>query len=151
MALSEGYKKYMNSNKWYAYRKRRLEEANYECELCSKHGCALDVHHLTYENFMHEEMKDTLVCCRACHKYADRIRKLLKRLEHGDSRKHERALNVLKRYGYPFNMKANSRDKLKKLWKQLKRIEKGKAKSVKSVLKDCSSSVIEAMKEHLKA
>lgn len=151
MALSEGYKQYMKSDRWFMYRERRLQKANYECELCSKHGCALDVHHLTYENFMHEKPEDTLVCCRACHKYADRIRKLVKRLKRGNSYKHRRALSVLEYYGYPFDMNADSRDKLKELWRRLERIEKGKAESAGDVLKNCSPLVIEAIKEHFGA
>lgn len=116
MALSEGYFSYINSEQWYRKRERWLELADYECEWCSKHGCALHVHHLNYNNFMNESDNDIVVLCKACHKHADAIRKLVKNRDNEPLIQH-----ILEKRGYPFNMKLKSRRHVIKLKKDLKK------------------------------
>lgn len=119
MALSQGYYNYINSEQWYRKRERWLELADYECEWCGKHGCALHVHHLTYANFMHETDNDIIVLCKACHKHADIIRKTIK-----DYRGEILIEHMLEKRGYPFDMKRTTRGHVIKFKKELKRAVK---------------------------
>ncbi len=123
LALSGGYKRYLKSPKWMAKRQEKLEEADYECELCGKHGCTLQVHHLNYDNIFNEESEDLLVVCKPCHKYADRIRKTIKRILKLDNDFIERAVNSkLEKTGYSQDFTGDRKD-LKELSKTLKEFE----------------------------
>lgn len=124
MALSSGYKRYLKSDKWLGKRKDKLEEVDYECELCGKHGCTLQVHHLTYDRIFDEENKDLLVVCKPCHKYADRIRKSRKRISKGENLEIKQATNsIIKKHGYPHNFKTKDRSLLKEIAKKLEKLE----------------------------
>lgn len=149
MSLSSGYKKYMKSEKWFAYRERRLAQADYECEICSNYGCTLQVHHLTYKNFMNERDEDTLVVCKPCHKYVDRIRKIMKKFRDERSEKYVQAKELLKWRGYPWGIKSQSRKPIKDLWKQLKKIDEGTYKTPREILNNLSEDELEALKEML--
>lgn len=140
MALSEGYFSYINSEQWYRKRERWLEMADYECEWCSKHGCALHVHHLNYANFMYESDNDVIVLCPACHKHADIIRKLIKGRENEPLIRH-----ILEKRGYPFDMKLKSRRHVIKLKKDLKRAVK-----MLSKINNLSSKDKAALENYLK-
>lgn len=140
MSLSQGYYNYMNSEQWYRKRERWLEMADYECEWCGKHGCALHIHHLTYKNFMHETDDDVIVLCRACHKHADIIRKLIKDRENEPLFRH-----MLEKRGYPFNMKRSTRRHVIKFKNDLKKA----VKMLKS-LKSLNPRDMDALQKHLK-
>ena len=116
MALSQGYYNYIHSEVWYRKRERWIELADYECEWCSRHGCAFHIHHVTYENFMHEKDDDVIVLCKACHKHADVIRKITKGRENEPIIRH-----ILEKRGYPFDMKLKSRGHVIKLKRDLKK------------------------------
>lgn len=66
--LSQEYLDYMQSPEWDAKRKQRLKIDNYTCQQCHRRDVPLDVHHLTYDRFRHEEMDDLQSLCRLCHK-----------------------------------------------------------------------------------
>ena len=140
MSLSQGYFKYINSERWYKKREYWLEMADYECEWCSKHGCALHVHHLTYTNFMHEHDDDVIVLCPACHKHADIIRKLIKGKVNNPLIR-----NILKKRGYPFNMKLKSRRHVIKLKKDLK-----KANDMLKKIDNLNSKDVKKLQRYLK-
>lgn len=116
--VNEGYKKYINSKQWYRKRERWLELADYECQWCSNTQTVLQIHHLTYKNFYHEKDEDVIVLCRACHKYADRIRKHLK-----TSKYKKELLKYAKSKGYPFDMKNKSRHHVRRLESRLIELE----------------------------
>ncbi len=73
--FSPSYHAYLASEDWQRMRKAVLRRAGYRCERC---GAAkpLDVHHLSYERFGHEDMTDLRALCRDCHWWADLIRKM---------------------------------------------------------------------------
>ena len=61
------YAQYLKTAQWAAIRKSVLERDNHRCRDCiSTEG--LQVHHLTYENRGHEELKELVTVCRACHR-----------------------------------------------------------------------------------
>ncbi len=119
MSLTSGYHAYINSEYWYRKRERWLKMADYECEWCSKMQTALHVHHLNYDNFYNESDSDVIVLCPACHKHADKIRKLIR------GRENEPAIQaILEDRGYPFEMKLKSRKHVIELKRKLKRVVK---------------------------
>ena len=63
----EEYKEYLNSDHWKSIRLKALDRAGHKCQLCSSKEC-LNVHHNTYINRGHEDLKDLVVLCRECHK-----------------------------------------------------------------------------------
>ena len=65
--LAEEYKEYLKSDHWKAIRLKALDRAGYRCQLCSSKQ-HLNVHHNTYVNRGHEDLKDLVVLCRECHK-----------------------------------------------------------------------------------
>ena len=76
-ARRKQYDDYMNSEEWDCKRKIVLKEARYKCQACDAEGVPLQVHHLTYRNFMHERRGELVALCeKSCHKIADRIREL---------------------------------------------------------------------------
>lgn len=64
--LSKSYHKYINSPAWFLKRKEALSYHGAKCKSCGSRE-HLDVHHLTYERFGHEFMKDLTILCRSCH------------------------------------------------------------------------------------
>ena len=62
------YKCYLKTMVWDNTRKKKLKEAGYKCQLCSKTDAELHVHHNTYERIGDEDMNDLIVLCESCHK-----------------------------------------------------------------------------------
>lgn len=62
------YKCYLKTIVWDNTRKKKLKEAGYKCQLCSKTDAELHVHHNTYERIGNEDMNDLIVLCESCHK-----------------------------------------------------------------------------------
>ena len=71
---SQEYKMYMNSVLWTKKRNERIRIDKGKCAVCgSSHD--LNVHHLTYRNFMHEDVdQDLITLCRPCHIMLHRIK-----------------------------------------------------------------------------
>ncbi len=57
---------YLKSDHWHKKRSEALKCAKGLCQLCNN-GKLLNVHHRTYENLGHEDIKDLTVLCKACH------------------------------------------------------------------------------------
>lgn len=67
------YEKYIASSKWKrsSARKAELRSAGYRCRGCyapADRGCALELHHRTYERLGHERPGDLTALCRECHR-----------------------------------------------------------------------------------
>ena len=62
------YKNYLKTRLWNFTRKKKLEEAEYKCQLCGNKGVKLHVHHNTYEHIGDEDMNDLIALCEECHK-----------------------------------------------------------------------------------
>jgi len=64
---SEWYRNvYLQSDHWQKIKKEALREAKGLCQLCNKDQF-VNVHHRTYENLGHEDIKDVIVLCLDCH------------------------------------------------------------------------------------
>lgn len=118
MALTRAYRRYMKSEKWFNIREKRLQKDNYQCQFCDSIGKTLEVHHLSYDNFMNEEIDDLVTTCVNCHKYLDRIRKIIK---HFESAYPEKIQAVIEFYGYPHDM-PHDRKVLKSMFKSLEKL-----------------------------
>lgn len=71
--LNDRYMKYIKESKeWQDKRSERLKIDNYTCQRCgSKRN--LQVHHLTYANFGHEDVhNDLITMCKNCHEDIER-------------------------------------------------------------------------------
>lgn len=59
---------YYRSSEWASKRNERLKMDGYKCARCG-FTRALEVHHITYERFGHEDIsKDLVTLCKKCHK-----------------------------------------------------------------------------------
>lgn len=66
--FSKEYYEYLNSPRWNFKRRQVAESCNYRCQLCGKKMLnGFHIHHLTYENFGHESLKDLMFVCPECH------------------------------------------------------------------------------------
>ncbi len=79
------------------------KQAAYRCAHCGYGGyssATLEVHHLTYENFGRENMKDLVVLCKPCHELADKKR-VYDREARGELARYESAYDtyMTKKYG----------------------------------------------------
>lgn len=64
----EKYEEYIRSAEWNEKRKQKAEEQKYRCERCDKFvPKGFHIHHKTYKNFGHEDMKDLQFLCEDCH------------------------------------------------------------------------------------
>jgi 5-methylcytosine-specific restriction endonuclease McrA len=66
------YEKYITSSKWKrsSARKAELKSAGYRCRGCyapADRGCALELHHRTYERLGNERPGDLTALCHDCH------------------------------------------------------------------------------------
>lgn len=61
-----GHTAYLKSEKWKGLRRRAIDRADFKCERCGS-AVNLEVHHLTYKRFGHEELDDLVVLCNSCH------------------------------------------------------------------------------------
>lgn len=77
LSQEQQYAEYMRSPAWRRLRQQALEAAGHYCQQCgvSKWSAVLEVHHLTYERFMHENLSDLIVLCESCHQSADAERR----------------------------------------------------------------------------
>lgn len=65
---------YMNSVSWVKKRNERIRIDEGKCAVCGS-GHDLNVHHLTYRNFMHEDVGlDLVTLCRSCHAMPHRVK-----------------------------------------------------------------------------
>lgn len=65
---TEGYKTYLLSQHWQQTRMERLCMDGFRCQSCGATS-NLNVHHLTYRNLGHEDVKNDLITlCYDCHK-----------------------------------------------------------------------------------
>lgn len=64
--LSKEYYRYIHSVEWSIKRREALLYHGNKCKSCGTLE-KLDVHHLTYERFKNELMKDLTILCRSCH------------------------------------------------------------------------------------
>ena len=87
------YKKYMASPQWREKRFERMELDDFRCRVCGSQG-PLTVHHITYNHFGNEDMRDLITLCPECH---ERIHEIIKGGEGNEIRK---ALLALAREGW---------------------------------------------------
>jgi 5-methylcytosine-specific restriction endonuclease McrA len=64
------YQEYLASEHWRDTRRRKLRQAEYQCQECGCKGVRLHVHHLTYERLGREWDSDLKVLCENCHRDA---------------------------------------------------------------------------------
>jgi len=60
------YEEYINSDAWRGKRESAFDKYGRICQKCQATNF-LDVHHLTYTNFKHEQLEDLRIVCRPCH------------------------------------------------------------------------------------
>ncbi len=61
------YRSYINSDEWQIRRRNRLLMDDFKCQKCGS-ARNLQVHHITYENFGHEDVAtDLITLCGKCH------------------------------------------------------------------------------------
>lgn len=67
--MPPGYSTYLRSDAWRRIRRRRLELDGRRCATCGHDGSVwpLQMHHVSYERFGHEELGDLLTLCSSCH------------------------------------------------------------------------------------
>lgn len=65
----EQYQEYLKSEEWKEKANviRRLKYNHPKCELCGKGETQLDVHHISYENVLHEFPHELVALCHDCH------------------------------------------------------------------------------------
>ena len=66
--IPKDYSNYLRSKHWKQRRKKALELAEYQCQLCSCQDSVLEVHHNNYDNLGKEKDKDLIALCRPCHR-----------------------------------------------------------------------------------
>jgi hypothetical protein len=64
---SSEYIEYINSSAWKTKRQEAFKYYGKICYACESNNVSLDVHHLTYANFDHEELSELVPLCRKCH------------------------------------------------------------------------------------
>lgn len=85
--LGDDYYAYLRSPEWQAKRQQVLARAKGKCEKCNRQAARLEVHHLHYRNFGHEDLMDLRALCEWCHLVEDRRRQQEK---HADQLKEQR-------------------------------------------------------------
>lgn len=107
--LDSNYFKYINSDAWFIKRSEALEFHGRKCKSCGSKN-KLDVHHLTYERFGNELLKDLTILCRQCHE--------LTHLKLNDANNWRPKKKF--KYLLPKNQKANVKLKMEKKLSKLK-------------------------------
>jgi hypothetical protein len=64
--MNKQYDKYMRSEAWREIRQQRVDMDGGKCVACHTTE-RLEVHHLHYQNFGHEELRDLITLCHSCH------------------------------------------------------------------------------------
>jgi hypothetical protein len=62
----EQHQEYLKSTQWKEIRKKVLKRDDYTCQGCLE-SPAVDVHHITYNNWQNEFMFELMSLCRECH------------------------------------------------------------------------------------
>lgn len=62
------YFDYMQSKAWQIFRQRVFAARSRMCERCGTGAGPLQIHHISYARFGHEELEDVKVLCVPCHK-----------------------------------------------------------------------------------
>lgn len=68
------YREYLQSDKWRAIAKARMDIDKYTCQCCGSRGTAqnpLEVHHISYTHLYNEQTRiyeDLVTLCHSCHK-----------------------------------------------------------------------------------
>jgi hypothetical protein len=62
----ESHQQYLKSSQWKEIRKKVLKRDDYTCQGCLENP-AVDVHHITYNNWQNEFMFELISLCRECH------------------------------------------------------------------------------------
>ena len=75
LEFNQAYSCYIASPQWKKLARKVNDRAKGVCERCRKPTARLEAHHLTYERFQHELLKDLQALCKPCHDFADRLRK----------------------------------------------------------------------------
>ena len=57
----------MNSNDYWRFKQRIIEERGDACERCHDEQVRLELHHLNYDNLGHEKDEDVILLCIPCH------------------------------------------------------------------------------------
>ena len=70
----QAYYEYIDSAEWQRVRERRIELGKRHCAVCTTCD-GLQVHHLTYERFGHENMNDLLPLCAFHHDVVEELKK----------------------------------------------------------------------------
>lgn len=70
------YDSYMRSPAWRVRCRPVLARAAGQCERCTSRCDRLEVHHLNYERFGHEQEADLQALCPPCHALADAARRV---------------------------------------------------------------------------
>lgn len=87
---NEQYKTYLQSDKWKAIAKKRMEIDGNACTGCGCRGTVhnpLEVHHLSYKYLYHEEQRiyeDLTTLCHCCHK---NLHNIMNRVTNVDGRR----------------------------------------------------------------
>ncbi len=87
---NEKYRKYLQSDKWRAIAKKRMQIDGYRCVMCGSAGTTgnpLSVHHLSYKWLYQEENRiyqDLETLCFCCHK---QIHRAMERITSPDGRR----------------------------------------------------------------
>jgi len=71
MSKKSRYSRYLRSNNWRCFREAILRKFK-KCSICGSTE-RLHLHHLTYENFGREDIKDVAVMCENCHNKLHKI------------------------------------------------------------------------------
>jgi 5-methylcytosine-specific restriction endonuclease McrA len=82
--LSAFYRAYIQSSAWRVRANACLARAGYRCQRCGRPGAPsnpLHAHHLIYIRLGHELPCDLLCVCRSCHRFEDRQRRSLSKLQ----------------------------------------------------------------------
>lgn len=68
LARRRQYEDYINSRAWQENRRQAFRHYGRKCQQCGRSDLVLNVHHLTYQRFGHEKMRDLKILCDDCHK-----------------------------------------------------------------------------------
>ena len=97
--LGEDYRARFLLPDWQEKRALAIEIAGGMCAGCGRDDVPLQVHHLSYRRFGHEQWYDLLAVCAECHPYADRLRKQRKALGEQNVQQVKRWARIMGKWG----------------------------------------------------
>ena len=71
--VNSAYKKYMRSKAWALKRQQVFARYGKRCYACGTFKGPIQVHHLTYVRFGHENLSDLRPLCAKCHREVTRL------------------------------------------------------------------------------